>query len=81
MGYKEFHRRSIEERDEFWGELAGLIDWSRPFDQVLDYSNPPFAKWFVGGETNLCYNAIDRHLATRAHQTALIYISTETHHE
>ncbi len=81
MGYKEFHQWSIQERDEFWGELAGLIDWTRPFDQVLDYCNPPFAKWFVGGETNLCYNAIDRHLATRADQTALIYISTETNQE
>jgi propionyl-CoA synthetase len=48
---------------------------------VLDYSNPPFAKWFVGGETNLCYNAIDRHLPERADQPALIYISTETNRE
>ena len=65
-GYREFHRRSIEERDTFWSEQANLIDWHRPFEQVLDYSNPPFAKWFVGGETNLCHNAVDRHLAERA---------------
>ena len=45
---------------------------------MLDYSKPPFAKWFVGGRTNLCHNAIDRHLATRGGQKALIYISTET---
>jgi propionyl-CoA synthetase len=75
--YKEFHRRSIEQREEFWGEQAQLVDWHRPFDKVLDYSRPPFAKWFVGGETNLCYNAVDRHLAARADQPALIYISTE----
>ena len=81
MGYKEFHRRSIEEPEAFWGELAGMIDWHRPFDRVLDYSNPPFVKWFVGGETNLCYNAIDRHLAARADQPALIYVSTETNRE
>jgi len=76
--YKEFYRRSIEERDAFWTEQARLIDWHKPFDQVLDYSKPPFAKWFVGGQTNLCYNAVDRHLAERAEQKALVYISTET---
>ena len=45
---------------------------------MLDYSRPPFAKWFVGGRINLCHNAVDRHLATRGEQTALIYLSTET---
>jgi propionyl-CoA synthetase len=79
--YKEFHRRSIEEPEAFWGEQAGLIDWHKPFGKVLDYSRPPFAKWFVGGETNLCYNAVDRHLKDRAGQRALIYISTETGQE
>jgi len=76
--YREFHRRSIEQPDAFWGEQAGLIDWHKPFGKVLDYSRPPFAKWFVGGETNLCYNAVDRHLKDRADQRALIFISTET---
>jgi len=75
--YKEFHRRSIEKREEFWAEQAQLVDWHRPFDQVLDYSHPPFAKWFVGGLTNLCHNAVDRHLAVRGDQPALIYVSTE----
>jgi propionyl-CoA synthetase len=77
MTYEEFHRRSIEDREGFWAEQADLIDWKKPFEQVLDYSNPPFARWFVGGETNLCYNAVDRHLARRADQPALIYVSTE----
>ena len=81
MTYREFHQRSIEHPDEFWGEQAGLIDWQKPFEQVLDYSRPPFARWFVGGETNLCYNAVDRHLATRGDQAALIYVSTETGQE
>ncbi|MFM2348686.1 MAG: hypothetical protein RL654_3439, partial [Pseudomonadota bacterium] len=79
--YADFHRRSIEDRDGFWGEQAQLIDWHKPFDQVCDYSNPPFAKWFAGGETNLCHNAVDRHLATRADQNALIFVSTETNIE
>ena len=79
--YRDFHRRSIEKRDEFWTEQARLIDWHQPFGQVLDYSRPPFAKWFVGGLTNLCHNAVDRHLAARGDQKALIYISTETGQE
>ncbi len=73
----EFHRRSIEDRDAFWSEQARLIDWQHPFDQVLDYSRPPFARWFPGGKTNLCHNAVDRHLARRADQNALVWISTE----
>ena len=75
--YREFHRRSLEEREQFWAEEARLVHWQRPFERVLDYSRPPFARWFVGGETNLCYNAIDRHLAARGEQKALIWISTE----
>ena len=77
QGYAEFHRRSIEDRDSFWTEQARLIDWQRPFDSVLDYSRPPFARWFPGGTTNLCHNAVDRHLAVRGDQNALIWISTE----
>ena len=76
--YAEFHRRSIDDRDAFWRDEAGLIDWHAPFETVVDASKPPFAKWFVGGRTNLCHNAVDRHLATRADQPALIFISTET---
>ncbi len=76
--YKEFHGSSLADRDAFWRTEAALVDWQTPFADVLDYSNPPFAKWFVGGRTNLCHNAIDRHLATRGGQKALIYLSTET---
>jgi propionyl-CoA synthetase len=79
--YADFHRRSLDDRDAFWTEQARLIDWHRPFDQVCDYSDPPFAKWFVGGQTNLCHNAVDRHLAARADQNALIWVSTETDQE
>ena len=76
--YVDFFRRSIDDRDGFWREQAALIDWHKPFDQVCDYSNPPFAKWFAGGLTNLCHNAVDRHLATRPDQNALVFVSTET---
>ncbi len=76
--YLAYHRRSLDDRDAFWREQAQLVDWHTPFTGVLDYSKPPFARWFVGGTTNLCHNAVDRHLATRGDQPALIYISTET---
>jgi len=76
--YQEFHRRSIQDPEGFWREQARRIDWHTPFSQVLDHSRPPFARWFVGGTTNLCHNAVDRHLAARGDQDALIYVSTET---
>jgi propionyl-CoA synthetase len=79
--YKEFHRRSIDQRDTFWAEQAELIHWHKPFDKVLDYSKPPFAKWFPGGLTNLCYNAVDRHAAVAPERKALVYISTEVEQE
>ncbi len=76
--YRDYHARSLADRDAFWREKAALIDWQSPFDSVLDYSRPPFARWFVGGRTNLCHNAVDRHLDARGTQDALVYISTET---
>jgi propionyl-CoA synthetase len=76
--YAEFHRRSLEERDAFWSEQARLIDWKTQPQVVCDHTRPPFVRWFVGGTTNLCHNAVDRHLATRPDQAALIYVSTET---
>ncbi|TDN44505.1 propionyl-CoA synthetase [Azoarcus indigens] len=79
--YQAFHRRSIDQRDEFWAEQARLIHWNKPAEQICDFSRPPFVKWFKGGETNLCYNAVDRHAAKRPDARALIYISTETGEE
>jgi len=76
--YADFYRRSIDEREAFWAEQAQLIDWQQPFEQVCDARNPAFARWFVGGRTNLCHNAVDRHLAERAEQNALICVSSET---
>ena len=79
--YADFHRDSLVNRDAFWAKQAELVDWQTPPQQICDYSNPPFAKWFVGGTTNLCHNAVDRHLKTRADQSALIFVSTETNEE
>ena len=76
--YADFYRRSIDQPDAFWTEQAKLIDWFTPPTRVCNYDNPPFAHWFEGGTTNLCHNAVDRHLATRGDQAALIYVSSET---
>ena len=79
--FEQFHKRSIADRDSFWAEQARTVDWQTQPQQICDYSNPPFAKWFVGGTTNLCHNAIDRHLKDRGDQAALIFVSTETEQE
>lgn len=79
--YKDFHARSINDPINFWAEQAQLIHWEKPFEKVLDYNKPPFAKWFVGGTTNICFNAVDRHLKDRGEQNALIAVSTETDQE
>ncbi|HVJ75847.1 MAG TPA: propionate--CoA ligase [Casimicrobiaceae bacterium] len=76
--YRDFHHRSLADRDAFWRTEAALVEWHTPFRQVLDFSRPPFAHWFVGGRTNLCHNAVDRHLKDRAAQEALVYLSSET---
>ncbi len=81
MSYKTVHAQSIQDPQAFWGEEAKHIHWEKPFDTVLDYSKPPFAHWFKGGLTNLCYNAVDRHLAERGDQIALVAVSTETNIE
>ena len=77
VAFGDFYERSIRDPEAFWAEQAKRIDWHKPFRKVLDYSKPPFRSWFVGGETNLCHNAVDRHLAKRASQPALVWVSTE----
>nr|QDL89715.1 Acetyl-coenzyme A synthetase [Sym plasmid]QDL89728.1 Acetyl-coenzyme A synthetase [Sym plasmid] len=76
--YEKMYRRSIEQPEDFWAEQALRIHWHRKPERILDSSTFPFAKWFVGGETNLCFNAVDRHLQDRADQLALVAISSET---
>ncbi len=53
---------AADDRLGFWETQAGRLSWSKPWDQVLDWSNPPFAKWFVGGQLNVAYNCLDRHI-------------------
>ena len=79
--YAEFHHITLTEAEAFWGEQAKRIEWKTPPQTICDYSNPPFVKWFVGGTTNICHNAVDRHAAKRPNDAALIAISTETNTE
>ena len=76
--YQEFYRRSIDAPEAFWAEQAQLIDWHQAPTTVLDRSRLPFTTWFGGGTTNLCHNAIDRHLPQRQDAPAVIAVSTET---
>ena len=74
--YDEVYRHSIADPAGFWGKAAGELHWYRKWDRVLDDANPPFFKWFVGGRTNLCYNALDRHaLGASADRAAIIWES------
>ena len=76
--YADFYRQSIDQPDAFWASQANLIEWHKPFDRVCNYDNPPFVHWYEGGQTNLCHNAVDRHLTERPDQSALIAVSSET---
>jgi len=77
--YDVAHARSLSDPSGFWGDIALQIDWVKPWDKVLDDSNPPFYRWFSGAECNTCYNAVDRHVEQgRGDQAALIYDSPMT---
>jgi propionyl-CoA synthetase len=77
--YEELHTRSLSDPEGFWGDAASEIDWIKPWDTVLDSSNPPFYRWFKGGVLNTAYNAVDRHVeAGRGDQAAIIYDSPVT---
>jgi propionyl-CoA synthetase len=77
--YQSAFERSIQSPNEFWGEAAENITWVKRWDKVLDDSNPPFYRWFTGGQLNTCYNALDFHVENgRGEQAALIYDSPVT---
>jgi len=77
--YKDFHAFSINKPEEFWAAEAEKLHWFKKWDKVLDDSKAPFFRWFTGGQTNLCYNAVDRHaLGAGRNRAALIWESPET---
>jgi propionyl-CoA synthetase len=79
--YAQMHRRSIAEREAYWAEQARRIHWQQPPQRICNHDEPPFARWFEGGRTNLCHNAVDRWLPTQGDAKALIWVSTEVGRE
>ena len=74
--YKDMYARSVSDPDGFWGEQGKRIDWMTPYTKVKNTSFDPHhvsIKWFEDGKTNAAFNCVDRHLATRAQQTAIIF--------
>lgn len=80
--YNDLHKRSIDPktREQFWGEQANKLDWFKQYDSVLKLDpDTGYGQWFLGGETNICHNAVDRHVKQgRGNQTALIWDSVVT---
>ena len=77
--YQEVFDRSLNSPEKFWAEAAEAISWYKKWDVVLDSSDPPFYRWFRGGELNTCYNAVDRHVENgHGDRTAVIYDSPVT---
>ncbi|MGP4952005.1 propionate--CoA ligase [Psychrobacter sp. T6-1] len=81
LTFADVYKNSIDNPSHFWAEQAKRIYWHKEPEQILDDSNLPFTQWFVGGETNLCYNCVDRHLEDRAEQDAFIWLSSEINQE
>ncbi len=77
--YDQAHEQSIKDPEGFWGPIAEECHWYKKWDKVLDDANAPFFRWFAGGETNTCYNAVDLHVDQgRGDQAAVIYDSPVT---
>jgi propionyl-CoA synthetase len=77
--YEETYRRWQEDPEGFWAEQTALLEWERPPDRILDTSEAPINRWYVGGRLNVCHNALDRHVRDgRADQLALIHDSAMT---
>ena len=75
--YERLYKESIENPDAFWGNIAKELSWFKPWNKVLDWKYP-YARWFVGGQTNIVYNALDRWMNTDvAEKTALIWIAQD----
>ncbi|MCO6451327.1 MAG: acetate--CoA ligase [Caldilineales bacterium] len=72
--YDEVYEKAVQDPAAFWAERAQTLDWYEPWETVLDKSNPPFYKWFVGAKTNIAHNSLDRHVKTwRKNKLALIW--------
>ncbi|MET0045331.1 MAG: AMP-binding protein, partial [Candidatus Thiodiazotropha sp. 6PLUC3] len=77
--YAEIYKHSLDDPQAFWGDVAQGLHWDKPWDKVLDESAQPSPRWFVGGQLNTCFNALDRHIdAGNGDRLALIYDSPVT---
>jgi len=80
MKFDKIYERACKDPEGFWAEAAENVHWYKKWDRVLDDSDAPFYRWFTGGQTNVCYNAVDIHVANgRGNQTAIIHESPITH--
>ena len=77
--YQQMYDQSIADPDKFWGEIASTFHWEKKWQRVreFDWTDKVTTKWFNGGQTNICYNCLDRHLATRGDQTAILWEGNE----
>jgi acetyl-CoA synthetase len=74
IGRAELYQRAADDREDFWAEQARELHWHTPFTEVLDWSTPPFAKWFADGALNIAYNCLDRHVeAGNGDRVALLW--------
>ncbi len=72
--YEELYQWTLDNNEQFWADMASELEWFQPWEKVLDDSNKPFFKWFVGGKTNIVHNAIDRHAASwRRNKLAMVW--------
>ncbi|XXK21167.1 propionyl-CoA synthetase [Arenicellales bacterium nBUS_48] len=80
--YARIYKQSLGDPEAFWEKAAENIEWVQPFDRVLDDSDPPHYRWFVGGQLNTCFNAVDIHVQNGlGDQLALVYDSAVTGHK
>ncbi|KAM4035303.1 acyl-CoA synthetase short-chain family member 3, mitochondrial [Anomaloglossus baeobatrachus] len=77
--YDQVFHSSVHDPEKVWGRASENIAWFKPWTKIMDNSNPPFTEWFIGGELNVCYNAVDRHIESgRGNQVAIIHDSPVT---
>ena len=73
--YKELYKRSIDNNDDFWNEIATRITWKKKYEKIkeVNYRDKVSIKWYLKGELNACYNCLDRHLPKRGDKIAIIW--------
>ena len=80
--YQVAYKKSVENPEEFWGDIASQFTWQKPWDKVLEWDfEEPNVKWFVNGKLNITENCLDRHLATKGNDTAILWEPNEPEDE